>query len=1035
MLNLLHVSDLHFTSEKEGLRRDYSHAAAGAILRLAEELKAQGVLSSSVAVAITGDLVQQGGGKAAGQPLDFEAVQREFLEPLQKILDIGPDRIFMVPGNHEMDRTAIDPAKMQSCRSRPSESQLEDDLREKLKDYFAFVNLNGYKSVTSEEPRIASFECDGQQVVCWNGLAGSYSRNGLGDKGELLLLPTETAGKLAIIEDFSILITHHPLSWYCDDCEMRFRGYLASKRCRVLTGHIHNEAICEVITENGKFVSLQAGACSEVGDIHFSVAVAWLPTSNSAAVRLYVYDESKGRFPITAIAQTKVAPDTAASFLGRSEAFFDPDAVSLMTRNAREQNRSELFELSGRTPERFVPPDIMYFTDDQFNGKRVQISALLDDGDNVVLSGYELSGKSSLLAYLCYTENEKSGDHKGRLGLLIDFRELQASKDAKSLLLKRLNALGATGHQAEYLLGVGKVRIYIDNFEVNDRLSLKRFLALMAEYSHTRWTAVAKGSERFMPSRAPSDLDASGTSYYQLSEITLPTVLKMIESHEASDNAEKPRAIVQRVFRSIQNLSAPRTMFYVRSMLDIFLNDGSVEPLNRYLLIENIIAERIRLSHKDIFPGLPVDMQMLESFIGLLAHDLLERQAAFVTRAEFLSLVEVFIERKGLQRKRFDPDKILEVLTQSRVLRSYESGFGFIILSVEDYFLAKHMSQDSGFREYVLSTDGLLTLPAVAEYYIAQNPNDTPRIDHIFGIIDEFEAEVAQFVAEIEEMSLSAIRSAAPGSDCQIQNELLDDIAEVDEAEEPSMLRYDDPEQVGDTARVRYSVEERGAVLLQLGASILGVTRTLDQVDRVVIFKRLRQLLLTCVKGVPIIAQHLADGHEVRMRGTTVKAEYIGKLAVQDDRFYIILRGMLYSLFKNFSTWAGSPSFFNSAVVLREEEQDEIVATALFAQNIEADLGEALQFVSSVSAKVESMILKEVVARLYLDAMTLVPLERSEEKRGVDALVNLTAEIFPPQNTSDDAMKRHKDKLRKNFSETIGINTYIGRRALVHRGK
>lgn len=1029
MINLLHISDLHYTAATNGLRSDYSKAAVKAILELARELQSLGVIGRPLAVAITGDLVQAGGAGPDHGRSDFEAVQADFLEPLCDILQIAPGDIYLVPGNHEMDRDAVLPADYLSAGSQCSESDIASDLRAKLRSYFDFVEGAGYQSVTRERPRLTTFNLHDQQIVCINALAGSYSRPGFGDKGEIFVLPTELPGNFSNIEDFAVVLMHHPLSWYSDPCETLLREFFAKKRCRVLTGHIHNLGVTEISTNAGSFVSIQAGASSETGNIEFCVALEWLPRSNSAAVRHFIYDSRQTTFPIPAASETKFAPASAASFFSRSEAFFDPSEIERIATAAAKRAEDELYTTIGVSPDKYVPPDVMYYPEDLFSGKRVRPEDVLHDNKNIILSGYDLSGKSGLISYLCYLQNRDQASTMGRVGLSLDFREMQQAGDLEQFALRRLTELGASNQHAEYLLGIGKVRLFIDNFDANERLTVKRLQELTAKLPLLRWTMAIRGSEKFMPSRAPSDFIETDTSYYQTVETTLPTVLKLIENHASCENAEKPRAVVQRVFQSIHNLSAPRTMFYVRSMLDIFLTDASVEPLNRYLLIENLISERIRAAHREIFPGQPVDMQMLDAFIGQLAYDFLKKETSFVNRAEFLSLVEVFIEKKGLQRKRFDPDKVLEILLTSHVLRSYEAGFGFILLSVEDYFLAKHMGHDDRFRAEVLSADGLLRLPAAAEYYVAQNPNDRPRIDRIFAIIDEFETDVAPVVSEIEDDAVAAIKFAAPGSAMKMQNQLLDEIADVDDASGKGVLRIPDPEPLGDTKRVTYSVEERGAVLLQLGASVLGVTRTLDQDDRIEIFRRLRRLLLICVKGLPLICQHLADGHEVKLRGTTVKAEYIGHLAVQEDRFYLILRGMLYNLLKHFSTWAGSPSFFNSAVRLRRDEDDEIVSSALFAQNIQADLSEALEFIGEVSGEIESALLQEILVRLYLDAMTLVPLEREEEARALDKLVDLTATINPPKkDTSGDALVRHKDRLRRNYSEMIGINTYIGRR-------
>src|SRR5690606_16511261 len=135
-----------------------------------------------------------------------------------------------------------------------------------------------------------------------------------------------------------------------------------------------------------------------------------------------------------------------------------------------------------------------------------------------------------------------------------------------------------------------------------------------AEYPLLRWTVATRGDQLFMPSRAPATFPREGITYYQLAATTLPSVMMLIDNHESGLSVDMPRAVVEQVFRSINNLRAPRTIFYVKSMVDIFLTDASVEPLNRYLLIENILSERIRAAHKHALPNQPVDMEMLETF-------------------------------------------------------------------------------------------------------------------------------------------------------------------------------------------------------------------------------------------------------------------------------------------------------------------------------------------------------------------------------------------------------------------------------------
>lgn len=1021
------MSDLHFTAQPRGEVRDAAKAAVAGILQLAEDLRSQGILGNDLCLCITGDLVQSGSPADMDAESDFTAVQREFLQPLLAALGIEPSKVFIVPGNHEMDRDAVaQENRLAAYDKKICEGDLHDDLRTKLADYFQFIEAHGYNSVTTQNPRLSVFENGDQSIACFNGLAGAYSRPGSGDKGELFILASEIGGTFAAIPERSLVLLHHPLSWFSDKSGIDLKELLAARRCRIMTGHIHDQGLDWLQTQNGNLAVIQAGASADSSEAN-QVAVAWLPPSDSAAVRHYTFNPRIGRFDLTPASETKVAPKGALSFFQRSEAFFDPAILRVAQKKAREECGLELQALCGRLPSKFVSPDLILYSEDQFSAKRIKLDSFLDNQNRRVLSGDELSGKTSFSYFCAYVTNGKESNNK--ISVVIDYRALATDREVESLVVEKLQNFGLTRAQSSYILEVGLVDLWFDNFDPDQAASLAKFDAFFRNRRTLTWSAVMRGGQRYMPSRAPSSFPKEGISYYELSEVTLPTVLKMIEEHKDGAGVERPRAVVERVFRSINNLRAPRTVFYVDSLVDMFLSDASVEPLNRYLLIENLLSEKIRQSHKARLPNQAVDMDMLETFIGQISHYLLRNEKPYISKAEYYTLAEDFIERKGLQPKRFDPDAILHILTDSFVLRNYFGNFGFMMMSVEDYFLAKHMSRDEDFRRSVMSEEGLLTLPSVAEYYIAQNPSDRARIEQIFEIIDNFEDEVWPIIAQINDASLRAIQAAAPGSPSALQDEIINDLSEIETSDDDAVLVVSqNPQQLGKTKRLKFSTEERGAVFLQLGSSILGVTRTLDQSERIEIFRRLRKVLMISLTGVPLIAQHLADGGEVKFRGTTVKADYVGKLAVQEERFYIILRGMIYNVMKHFATWAGSPSFFNASVKLRQDETDELICSALFAQNIEADLVEAIHFIPEIEKTIDSVVLKEIVIRLFLDAMTLVPLERKDEQKAIDSLVDATLGMGKPEGIKNNEMLNvYKTRLRQDYMDKIGLNTYMGK--------
>ena len=1012
------MSDIHFSSE-DGQQADASKAAAESIIRLAMRLKSDGIFGMSTKLAITGDIVHNGSNTG-----DFTKFYEALLVPLSEILELTPKDVFITPGNHEIARGSVADIDQISARkfhdNRLAEKQIHDDLLKKLSNYFDFIEEFGYQSVDRKAPRIKTFKVGKQSVVCFNGLAGAYSRSS--DNGGLFIAPTELSGVLSALPKHSTVLCHHPLSWFTDDSGKSLKSLLGTKQARLLTGHIHNQG-CEYIeTQHGGLANVQAGVFSETGQ-RSEVGLLWLPPSNAAAVRHYKFDASQGDFNLTAASDTQCLPKDTKEFFLRTPAFFDPVKLATSRAFAHDLAEKQLKETFGRASSKYVPPDIVIFPTDTLSGKRRQFEEFLECKSNKFLSGDELSGKTSFL-HFCSSQSNKI-DSETKISIFIDFRKIKQQNDIEDYIKKEIAQFDLTKSDASHVVERGLIVLWVDNFLTDDEYNVKRFLAFTAKYN-IRWCAAPRGRQIFMPSNAPSVFHENDVQYYSLSEITLPTALKMLERHETGADVEKPRAVIERVFRSVNNLNAPRTAFYVDSLVNMFLTDGAVEPLNKFLLIENLLSERVRTAHKENLPNQPVDMAMLETFIGHLAHYLLVKEKSFFSIGEFHAEIDAFIAKKGMQKKRFEPDAILKVLKDSFVLRDYGTELGFIMTAVEDYYLAKHMERDSAFRKEVMCARGLMSFPSIAEFYVAQNPSDKGRIESIFSVIDSFVEEVSPALEEVQHLPLITIQTARPGTPSKIEEELIESLGEAETTKGDELVISDKPKTIGNTKRIRFSSEERGVILLRLGASILGVTRTLDQDERIAIFKRLEDVLQIAFKSIPVIAEHLASGGEVVFRGVTVRAEYVGDLVKDDDRFYIILRAMLYNVLKQFATWSGSPSFFNSAVKLRDESDDELIATALFAQNVEADLHDAVDFIPKIQDFVDSYVLKDVLTQLYINAMSLVPLESKQQQRAVNQLADLLVGMNPLEIKS--ASDRQKSRTRQKIVDKLGFNDFVGKR-------
>ena len=106
MISWLHISDWHQKSEAARGGRETAFARKEFLEKLIQDIKdrAEGVdrsLSKLDFVVFSGDLAH------SGRRAEYEAALEEFLYPVLDAADVDLDKLFVVPGNHDVDRGAL----------------------------------------------------------------------------------------------------------------------------------------------------------------------------------------------------------------------------------------------------------------------------------------------------------------------------------------------------------------------------------------------------------------------------------------------------------------------------------------------------------------------------------------------------------------------------------------------------------------------------------------------------------------------------------------------------------------------------------------------------------------------------------------------------------------------------------------------------------------------------------------------------------------------------------------------------------------
>ncbi|MHC4064059.1 MAG: metallophosphoesterase family protein [Planctomycetota bacterium] len=268
----LHISDTHF-EKPETLGRQL---VTGDLVACVQDSK-RFPFKHVDAVFFTGDLAYR------GTVREYREDVEPFLEELRQALNVDRDRFYLVPGNHDVDRSRIKPYHRLNLDlfgdDHPEKNVEESDrlfgdrrtlelLGEKFHgfDTLGGTYANAWRSLRG--PYLAQIIEHAELKIGVIGLNSAWcvsGKSGKGaDRGELLL------GRRLLIEavrrvqarkpDLTFVLSHHPVGWLKQWEQSQILALLSQHAHIHLHGHLHVGQVQRLVTGGGNLIIGQAGA-------------------------------------------------------------------------------------------------------------------------------------------------------------------------------------------------------------------------------------------------------------------------------------------------------------------------------------------------------------------------------------------------------------------------------------------------------------------------------------------------------------------------------------------------------------------------------------------------------------------------------------------------------------------------------------------------------------------------------------------------------------------------------------------------------
>jgi predicted phosphodiesterase len=284
-LTWLHLSDWH----QKGADFDRKVVRDALVRDIQDRRSIDPRLADVAFVVFSGDLAH------GGKEKEYAAAREHLLDPVLRTTGVGPERLVIVPGNHDMDRDDLElvPAALSEPLSSNEETQkwLTDVKRRSLalepfSQFRAFVEAYTRQG-SPDHANLQRFDVSGRTVAIL-GLNSAWMCGRRKDaKGEVDEYGHVVVGEPQIHDaldtmrgaDVRMVVLHHPFSWLAEWERQRVQERIQHSAHFVLMGHQHVPEVQVLRGTGGDCVVIPAGASYDrrtPGDPTYANAYNWV---------------------------------------------------------------------------------------------------------------------------------------------------------------------------------------------------------------------------------------------------------------------------------------------------------------------------------------------------------------------------------------------------------------------------------------------------------------------------------------------------------------------------------------------------------------------------------------------------------------------------------------------------------------------------------------------------------------------------------------------------------------------------------------
>jgi predicted MPP superfamily phosphohydrolase len=753
ILNILHVSDLHISEE-------HFHDQEIILKALWKDLGGQRHPRPDL-IFFTGDLIAKG----QYSKENISLARAKFIEPLLTATGLPTERLFIVPGNHDVNLKERSPYVAPIFESLKDQDSVSNYLKEAQQHPLSvgLESFNIFRESLKLNPSRASHPYFSAHCIevgslkvglcCLNSAWRATGAPHDGDYGKLLISRFQIESALAALPErhLTLGLFHHPANWLAPFDSGVTQRQLSLHFDAIFYGHNHEGEGIAVAGSSGAYFASNAACLYQAREFSNGYSFITYDTeTNGWTVNAREYFEQRQSFDEC----TRFAPEGTQSYFiqkgGNSvaERFPSQDFIKSVGETVDGHLLSSLVSRVAPKSLRamFVEPPLSRLSQRQIAGEKrlsdpslyVQLKELLASKDAIFFVGPRESGKTTLLHRICLLSGEMN-----LIGFppFCTYVDMGNTVETRAKILDSITQFSGGSYRRRELLKMlasGLFAVCFDNFEVENERHQKLLSDFTKEFPSCRYFfAVCESIDSSLTTTTIPNLGLTAQVFFihSFGRREARALTKNWFGELDVSSSDK----VDEILSLLARLNIPRTPFLISAMLWIKESQLVFSPVNQASILDTFIDGVFdKLSESKERTG--VDSTIKRHFLATFAEHLSQLN---VRRIPFVDLEQFTLDYFRKRALTNPTGSFITSLLLDGMLMKVNGHVGFKFNCIRAFFLAARLKESPGLLEGVLTLDRIIHFGEELDYFTGSARDRRDVLARSVELLRKFHAEAA----------------------------------------------------------------------------------------------------------------------------------------------------------------------------------------------------------------------------------------------------------------------------------------------------